>query len=255
MNGKEYTYYQATQKQRQMERSIRATKREIEARKAIGGNTDDLRASLRRQRGEYYKFSSDVNIRPKDNRLRVISGTSDLKKTNAYQSTNRLVRSQNRGIIDSRNMANGMRKSPFVILDDKQISQIKNCAAELNIPENILSFNTGTQTGFVDRKKIIHIRGDIFPDTESANNRDLLSEKAVLAHEYYGHLKNDPSQFRIGDWRDEFRASYCAAIDSPNLSAEERRMLMLDAYDRAREAGVPVRYNKEARRIIYGYDE
>lgn len=80
VNGKEYTYYQATQKQRQMERSIRATKREIEAQKAIGGNTDDLRASLRRQRGEYYKFSADVNIRPKDNRLRVISGTSDLKK-------------------------------------------------------------------------------------------------------------------------------------------------------------------------------
>lgn len=83
VNGKEYTYYQATQKQRQMERSIRATKREIEAQKAIGGNADDLRASLRRQRGEYYKFSADVNIRPKDNRLRVISGTSDLNKSNA----------------------------------------------------------------------------------------------------------------------------------------------------------------------------
>lgn len=83
VNGKEYTYYQATQKQRQMERSIRATKREIEAQKAIGGNTDDLLASLRRQRGEYYKFSADVNIRPKDNRLRVISGTSDLNKSNA----------------------------------------------------------------------------------------------------------------------------------------------------------------------------
>ncbi len=80
VNGKEYTYYQATQKQRQMERSIRSTKREIEAQKAIGGNTDDLRASLRRQRGEYYKFSADVNIRPKDNRLRVIGGTSELKK-------------------------------------------------------------------------------------------------------------------------------------------------------------------------------
>ena len=35
----------------------------------------------------------------------------------------------------------------------------------------------------------------------------------------------------------------------------DRRMLMLDAYDRAKEAGVPVKYNKNARRIIYGYDE
>ncbi len=139
-------------------------------------------------------------------------------------------------------MANGMRKSPFIILDEEQIPQIKKYATELDIPENVLSFNTGTQTGFVDRKKIIHVRGDIYPDTESTNNRDLLSEKAVLAHEYYGHLKNDPSQFRIGDWRDEFRASYCAAVNSPGLSKEERRMLMLDAYDRAKEAGIPVKY-------------
>ncbi len=89
VNGKEYTYYQATQKQRQMERSIRATKREIEAQKAIGGNTDDLRASLRRQRGEYIKFSADVNIRPKDNRLRVIGGSSDFSKSNTYKKMQR----------------------------------------------------------------------------------------------------------------------------------------------------------------------
>ena len=101
--------------------------------------------------------------------------------------------------------------------------------------------------------KIINIRGDIFPDTNSTNNRDLLSEKSVLAHEYYGHMLHDPSEFRIGDWRGEFRASYSAAIDAPGLSDDERRMLMLDAYDRAREAGAPAKYNEKARKIIYGY--
>ena len=30
---------------------------------------------------------------------------------------------------------------------------------------------------------------------------------------------------------------------------------MLDVYDRVKEAGVSVRYNKEARRLINGYDE
>ena len=113
----------------------------------------------------------------------------------------------------------------------------------MDIPVDILSFNTGTQTGFVDGTKIIHIRGDIIPDKESTNNRD------------YGHYMNDPSQFRIGDWRDEFRASYSASINAPGLTDMDRRMLMLDAYDRAKEAGVPVKYNKNARRIIYGYDE
>lgn len=30
---------------------------------------------------------------------------------------------------------------------------------------------------------------------------------------------------------------------------------MLDAFDRAKEAGVSVRYNIMARRLIYGYDD
>lgn len=81
VNGKEYTYYQATQQQRKMERDIRATKREIEAQNSIGGETEELRSKLKRQTSEYYKFSKAVGIRPKDNRLRVASGTSDLKRT------------------------------------------------------------------------------------------------------------------------------------------------------------------------------
>lgn len=81
VNGKTYTYYEATQKQRQMERGIRATKREIEAQRAIGGDTKELRARLKRQTVEYNQFSADVNIRPKNERLRVQAGSSNLGKT------------------------------------------------------------------------------------------------------------------------------------------------------------------------------
>ena len=255
IGGKTYTYYESTQKQRQMERQIRATKREIEAIKSIGGDAQDLQNKLRGQMADYKSFSKAAGLKERDNRLRLVTGTSNLVKTVTYQRENKFVRSKNRGIINSRNMANGMRQSPFVVLEDEQIEKIQQYANELDIPVDILSFNTGTQTGFVDGTKIIHIRGDIIPDKESTNNRDLLSEKAVLAHEYYGHYMNDPSQFRIGDWRDEFRASYSASINAPGLTDMDRRMLMLDAYDRAKEAGVPVKYNKNARRIIYGYDE
>lgn len=31
-------------------------------------------------------------------------------------------------------------------------------------------------------------------------------------------------------------------------------MLTIDAFDRAKDAGVPVKMNEKARRIIYGYD-
>lgn len=88
VNGKTYDYYQATQRQRKLERDIRATQREIEAQKAIDGDMEkleELRARLRRQRKEYFEFSDRVNIRAKEDRLRVISGTSDLKKTNVWK--------------------------------------------------------------------------------------------------------------------------------------------------------------------------
>ena len=88
-NGKTYTYYDMTQKQRQMERKVRDTKREIEAKRAIGGNTDDLEAVKRKQIAEYHKFSKEMGIRPKDNRLRVVKGSSDLTKTKTYKAAKR----------------------------------------------------------------------------------------------------------------------------------------------------------------------
>ena len=153
-----------------------------------------------------------------------------------------------------RSMANGLRRSPSYILSEDEIESIRKDAKDIGIPENVLQFNKGHRTGFNDLEEIINIRGDVLPDINSNNLRDLLSQKAVLAHEYYGHYKSHPSNFEIDDWRDEFRASYRAAIETPNLSDEERRMLMLDAYDRAKEAGVRVNYNSVARRLIYGYE-
>ena len=69
-------------------------------------------------------------------------------------------------------------------------------------------------------------------------------------HGAYSNTKVQP-----GDWRDEFRASYRAALDTPNLSDEERRMLMIDAYERASEVGAKLNYTKDYRRIVHGYEE
>ena len=91
VNGKEYTYYQAKQQQRKMERGIRETKREIEAQKAIGGDTRELQTKLHRQSADYHKFSNDVGIPARDNRLRVSSGSSDLKKTKSYTRMNKSI--------------------------------------------------------------------------------------------------------------------------------------------------------------------
>ena len=100
--GRTYTYTEATQKQRQMERNVRATKREIEAQKVLGGDIKILEAKKRKQIAEYHEFSNAMDIRPKDNRLRVNSGSSSL--TNTRGRVNNMV--NNQALISLKNEKN-----------------------------------------------------------------------------------------------------------------------------------------------------
>ncbi len=65
--GKTYTAYEASQKQRQIERAIRKTKRELIAYEAAGLEDDFIAASikLRRQMELYKDFSRAANLREK----------------------------------------------------------------------------------------------------------------------------------------------------------------------------------------------
>ena len=148
----------------------------------------------------------------------------------------------------------GYRQSPHYQLTDEDIKHLKIEIRAIEADENVFIFNKGTKTGFSDRKRVIHVKGDIFSDPNSTHPRDLMSERAVLAHEYYGHYAFAPSEFKATDWRDEMRASYIAAIKAPNLSDKDRAYLMLDAYERAKEAGHHFNLSKKAREIIYGYE-
>lgn len=195
------------------------------------------------QRAEYYGLDKSDSF--EDFKRKYL----DIPTENSYNND------RNRSFAD-RTMANSMRRSRFSTLTDSEIEQLLQEADELDIPHNILQFNQGARTAFNERKRIIYVRGDVMPDLDHGNSpRDTMSSKAVLAHEYYGHYCNHPSQFNAGDWRDEFKASYDAALNAPNLSDNERRQLMLDAFDRAKEAGVAVSYNKQARRVILGIDD
>lgn len=100
--GKMYSYYDATQKQRAMERQIRSTKREIEAMRSIGGDTRELESQKKRQIREYHKFSHAMDISPKDNRLRVVKGSSDLSKTETLKKHNALAKSNSADILKSK---------------------------------------------------------------------------------------------------------------------------------------------------------
>ena len=148
--------------------------------------------------------------------------------------------------------ASGRRQSAKNILDDNDIEKLRAEIDTIGADQAAFTFNEGDRTGFDDRNSLVNVRSDVFPDFDSTHPRDLMSERAVLAHEYYGHYKFAPSKFKVGDWRDEMRASYIAAIDTPNLSDSDRAYFMLDAYERAREAGKYFDYSEKAREIIYG---
>ena len=77
VNGREYTYYQATREQRRREREIRAMKREANALEAAGEGdaAKELRSAIRGKALEYRQFSDEVGIRAKVERLGVGEGS------------------------------------------------------------------------------------------------------------------------------------------------------------------------------------
>lgn len=152
VNGKEHTYYQATQQQRKMERDIRATKREIEAQKAIGGDTKELQAKLRKQTHDYKMFSNDVGIRPKENRLRVISDSSDLEKTSVKKQESK--KNESRAMIEK-------AKSLF----DVQPLEKGDTVKEVSIYKDLKNSEVGRHVlDYIDKN---NISVDIFYDKDT----------------------------------------------------------------------------------------
>ena len=164
--------------------------------------------------------------------------------------------------------ASGNRRSPFYVLNAKEIEEIKQEIRAINADEKDFVFNSDTTKGtcFLASDGKVHIKGNIFPDEYSDHPRDKMSVRAVLAHEYYGHkpyrqqyLREDSAtssdalnKIFANAWADEFRASYMAAKNAPNLSDNDRRLLVMDSLTRAQEAGVSIRYNDFIRRVLYG---
>lgn len=85
VNGRTYDFYAMTQKMRAMERSVRALKREKEALEALGMDTTEIKAKIKRKTAEYKEFCRACGVPQKSTRLRYECGTSDLKKTKAWK--------------------------------------------------------------------------------------------------------------------------------------------------------------------------
>ena len=155
---------------------------------------------------------------------------------------------------DTRGMAYGLRRSPYHILNDEEIEMLKKDIDAIQADISVFRFNEGRRTSYFDELDKVLIRGDVFSDLKSMHPRDLMSSRAVLAHEYYGHRphRNVITKLPSGSWNDEFRASYMAAKNAPGLTDDDRRFLILDALERAKSAGVSIVHNSFIRRVLYG---
>lgn len=171
-------------------------------------------------------------------------------------------------VVDEKRTVAGSRRTPFYELTAEDIEFVKTEIEAINADKNDFVFNSSVTKGtcFLASDGKVHIKGNIFPDEYSSHPRDKLSVRAVLAHEYYGHrpyrkqyLKEDSdtspealNRIIAKAWADEFRASYMAAKNAPNLSDFDRTLLIQDSLSRAEEAGVTIKYNDFIRRVLYG---
>lgn len=206
-----------------------------------GADEDDIitaRAKYRVTSSEYTRFSKAMNLPQQRERVTVDGlGNIGVGKYKLPDNINKPVvknstvgsvaNSGNSGIIKSRNLSsrnlpNGLRTAPNHNLTDEEISSLRNDIVAIKADENVFKFNVGRRTGYDDVLDEIRVRGDVLPDLDSNHPRDRMSSRAALAHEYYGHRANRGTKVPNGAWNDEFRASYMAAKNCPNLSDEDR---------------------------------
>lgn len=253
--GKHYTGYEAAQRQRRLERAIRAQKRKILIDKATGDaeklETDQIKLQLLQQ--DYKAFSKAAGLRTQHERLEKVgfAWKEATEANNTFLKT--FTNEPSRAIMNKREMANGLRNNPNLHLTEEQIVSLKGDIRAIGADESVFVFNSGARTSYSDEVDTIFVRGDVFSYPRSTHPRDLMSARAVLAHEYYGHRANKGTKLPVGAWNDEFRASYMAARDAPGISDEDRRYLVLDAIDRAKSAGVTITLNEFMRRTVYGF--
>ena len=101
-DGKTYTYYECTQRQRRIETAIRKTKREVISAKASGDDEMFTAKSvlLRRQREEYEKFSSAAGLLTQKERTQAYGFDRSIASKSSWAARRSLDKSRKSGIIE-----------------------------------------------------------------------------------------------------------------------------------------------------------
>lgn len=149
-NGKTYTYYEATQKQRQIERMIRKTKRELVALDSAGLKSDFTAKSvkLRKQKDLYVDFSKSAKLKTRNERHQAYGFNKSVGSKSSWANRKNIVK--NKDIVDKtlNKGYNSVKETNYDIAVKKVLDHGKNTGNEglmwldLNGKE-ILPFKTG----------------------------------------------------------------------------------------------------------------
>lgn len=170
---------------------------------------------------------------------------------------------------NDKNMSQGHRDMSMTPLTNSEIDYVKSETKRIRADESIFIFNDPEHiqgsTCYNFYRDIIYITRNVFPDTKygSTHPRDLMSVRAVIAHEYYGHrtyrdeyiedyAKNHHS---VELWQDECRASITAAKIAPGLNQKDKADLVMDAIYRAEEYNHYIEMDDFMKEVLYGYKD
>lgn len=183
-NGKTYTYYEATQRQRAMERSMRKTKREILAADATDDKDRFTEKSvlLRRQKEEYGRFSKAAGLSVRNERAQV-GGFGHSQASRAAWAERKaksgLDNGSRSGIMNTGVISGAL--NPYSKEAEKHAVQYYESVRHMTTDTQKISAATG-----ISRDKIDKIKNHIF-----ITEHDLLT----------GHKRFDPSYDMAQSWQ------------------------------------------------------
>lgn len=152
INGRPYTYYQATQHQRAMERSVRAMKREKSALGEMGQPTTQLNGRIRGKTAEYNSFSEKAGISAKPARLRVDNSAGMVYDKSI---TDRLIAKESAAI----------KRIADKKVKDKKIAEIRK---QIKSDSTNKKLNIGNQNKHIKKKGYTEGRSYIYGDLETS---------------------------------------------------------------------------------------
>ena len=131
-DGKTYTYYEATQKQRQIECMIRKTKRELVALDSAGLKSDFTAKSvrLRKQKDLYVDFSKTAKLKTRNERHQVYGFNKSVGSKSSWE--NRKNVAKNKDVVDMKlnKGYNSVKETNYDIAVKKVLDHGKNTGNE-----------------------------------------------------------------------------------------------------------------------------